>query len=198
MAPFPFFQKIDGSVFLVAGSGEIAKRKSALLQQFTQAVRILSDEELGGRTFSTDDLDGVDYCIASTDDRERNRQIAALCRQKGIPVNVPDDPSLCTFYLPSVVRRGDLVVAVSTGGKSPALAACVRRRIEGFLSEELPEDIEEILEQMGLLRKWLPGQVADGARRRKIYAAVLRELTEGTLPPAEDAVKARALALARV
>lgn len=191
MTFFPFFQDIEGKTFLIAGEGEIALRKKRLLRQFTDQIRFSGERNGELPSFSEADLEGVDFCIASTDDSAENRRIAAVCRRAGIPVNVPDDPSLCTFYLPSAIKRGDLVVAVSTGGKSPALTAHLRRRIEQHLEEDYPGNLEEILDQMGILRKWLPSMVPDGKTRRKLYSAVLRELLEGSLPASEKDIRDR-------
>lgn len=195
MTFFPFFQDIEGKNFLIVGEGSIAMRKKALLLQFTDRVSVLSDGDRKARPFSEEDLKGVDFCIASTDDSALNRRIAETCRQAGIPVNVPDDPSLCTFYLPSVIKKGDLVVAVSTGGKSPALAAHLRRRIERHLQENCPDNVEEILDQMGILRQWLPSVVPDGKKRRRLYSAILQEMMDGSLPAAEEDIRDRVLAL---
>lgn len=191
MSFFPFFQNIEGKTFLIVGKGSIAMRKKTLLLQFTDQVRVFEDGERKTGPFSQADLKGVDFCIASTDDSAQNSRIAAICHQAGIPVNVPDDPSLCTFYLPSIVKKGDLVIAVSTGGKSPALAAQLRRQIEQQLKEDYPDNLEQILEQMGILRRRLPSVVPDGKDRRQIYSTILRELLEGSLPAVEEEIRAR-------
>lgn len=140
------------------------------------------------RRFRPSDLEKADYCIASTDDSGRNHWIAALCRDAGIPVNVPDAPSLCTFYLPSVVKKGDLTVAISTNGKSPALSAHLRREIERIL----PSETEEILNRMGELREWAAENIPDTGSRRELYHSILTELLLNDLVPEKEAVLQRA------
>ena len=76
------------------------------------------------------DLTAQNLVIGATDDENVNGQIAKNARARGIPVNIVDDPAGCDFILPSVVERGDLLIAVSTGGKSPALARKVREELE--------------------------------------------------------------------
>lgn len=140
------------------------------------------------RKFTPEDLSGVDFCIASTDDPVRNHRIASLCREAGIQVNVPDAPSLCTFFLPAVVKRGDLTIAFSTDGKSPALAAYLRRNAE----ENLPDRVEEILDRMGDLRLQAQRDLEDSAARRKLYHTLLTEMLSGRLEPDERTVHSRA------
>lgn len=217
MAVFPFLQKIDGRQFLVVGDGAIAWRKAKLLCLFTDQVILLTDrtdktdradcsfrqieEQTDGgtrtpqkspvikrRRFCPSDLEKADYCIASTDDSGRNHWIAALCRDAGIPVNVPDAPSLCTFYLPSVIKKGDLIVAVSTNGKSPAFSARLRREIDQIL----PTETEEILNRMGELREWAVENIPDAGTRSALYHTILTELLLGGLPPDTETVLGRA------
>ena len=83
------------------------------------------------------------------------------------------------------------MIAVSTGGKSPALAAQLRRQIEQQLKEDYPDNLEQILEQMGILRRRLPSAVPDGKDRRQIYSTILRELLEGSLPAVEEDIRDR-------
>lgn len=186
MALFPFMQNVEGKCFLVVGDGAIAQRKIRFLRQFPCEIRLV-------RTFEDTDLRDVDYCIASSDDSRENGRIAALCRQAGIPVNVPDDPSACTFFLPALIRRGDLVIAVSTGGESPAMARLLRQQIE----EDLPDRTEEILDRMGELRRWIPLMVEKSADRAVIYREILERMMDGRLEPGRKAVRTAAMNLIR-
>lgn len=88
------------------------------------------------RPYRRGDLDGKALVVAATDDREANAAIASHARLKGILVNAVDDPTACDFILPAVVRQGEVVLAISTGGLSPALARWLRQELEGYLSDE--------------------------------------------------------------
>lgn len=151
-----------------------------------------SGVEIIRRTFSPEDLKRADYCIASSDDKKLNSQIAALCLSAGLPVNVPDDPALCTFLMPSVIKRGPLVISVSTEGASPAMSAEIRRRIEDIL----PDRTEEILDRMAEVRAWLPSHISSSKERGQLYKELLSSLLDGSLEPGEEEVRAAALARA--
>lgn len=140
--------------------------------------------EIMNRRFSAKDLENADYCIASSDSSEDNQRIAALCREAELPVNVPDDPDSCTFFMPSVIRKGNLVITVSTGGSSPAMSAVLRRKIEDIL----PPNTEEILDLMEELRAWAPTRLPRSQERGRLYAYILGRLMEGTLTPTEKSV----------
>src|SRR4029079_431905 len=89
------------------------------------------------RRFRTGDVARRVLVIAATDDPKVNRAVSAACRKRSIPVNVVDVPELCSFIVPSILRRGPVVVAVSTGGQSPSLAKALRRRLEAVLPASL-------------------------------------------------------------
>ena len=80
------------------------------------------------RVFTPSMLEGKRFVIAATDDPEANREIAALCRERGVLVNAVDDKEQCTFLFPALLKRGELTLGVSTAGASPSAAAWVRRR----------------------------------------------------------------------
>jgi siroheme synthase-like protein len=88
------------------------------------------------REYQPGDLDGFAIVIAATDDAATNAKVAREAREKRVWVNVVDEPEQCDFILPSVIRRGDVVLAISTGGLSPALARWLREELEGYLSED--------------------------------------------------------------
>ena len=141
---FPLFYQIDRCPCLVVGGGEVAARKVALLQQAGADITVISSE-LGttlrqwatenkivhlAKSFESPDLTDQVLVIAATDDAEINRLVSTTAREKNIPVNVVDNPSLCTFIVPSIVDRSPVVVAVSTGGASPVLARLIRAKLE--------------------------------------------------------------------
>ncbi|MGN0522592.1 MAG: bifunctional precorrin-2 dehydrogenase/sirohydrochlorin ferrochelatase [Eubacterium sp.] len=163
MTLFPFFEDIDGKAFLVIGGGKVAKGKVERLKQFTQNIIVvaektqISDVKVLNKKFEEADLDLGDYVICATDDRELNKRISLLCQRKSIPVNIVDNPELCTFIFPSLIKKGDLTIGISTGGKSPLTAQYIRKEIECLL----PEDIDKIIDEMGELRETLKKEIPD-------------------------------------
>jgi uroporphyrin-III C-methyltransferase/precorrin-2 dehydrogenase/sirohydrochlorin ferrochelatase len=151
MRHLPAFLDIAGRPCLVIGGGEVAARKIALLERAGGRVHVTSPELVpslsrgvaAGRirhlsdSFVPDQLDGSAVVIAATDDRALNAHVSWEARRRGIPVNVVDDPALCTFQVPAIVDRDPVLIAISTGGTSPVLARWVRRRIEGLLPASL-------------------------------------------------------------
>lgn len=151
MRHLPAFLDIAGRPCLVIGGGEVAARKIALLERAGGRVHVTSPELVPslsrgvatGRirhlsdSFVPDQLDGSAVVIAATDDRALNAHVSWEARRRGIPVNVVDDPALCTFQVPAIVDRAPVLIAISTGGTSPVLARWVRRRIEGLLPASL-------------------------------------------------------------
>jgi len=147
---YPAILLLDGRLGVVIGGGTIGERKVQTLldagarvrviaPDVTPAVRILADAgriELIERPYAPGDLAGAAVAIASTDDRTTNASVYEAAFAAGIPVNVVDDPSLCTFIAPSIVRRGELLIAISTGGANPALAVRIREQLEAEFGEE--------------------------------------------------------------
>ena len=115
-------------------------------------------------------LTGAALVIGATDNERVNTQIASDARSRGIPVNIVDKPALCDFILPSVVERGDLLVAVSTGGKSPALAAKLREDLEEMFGPEYAV----LVEILGKLRERVVAAGGSSAENRERFAAVVR------------------------
>jgi len=140
----------------------------------TEAVsRLRSSIDVVLRPWEAADLDRVWIAFATTDDPAVNAQVAREARARGILVNVADTPSLCDFIVPSVVRRGDLQIAISTGGASPALARRLRQEIEGTVGPEYAE-LVALLES---LRERIRAEIPDPRRRRAVFA----ELIDGDL-----------------
>ena len=143
----PIFLDIRGQPCLVVGGGEVAARKSALLLRAGARVTVLApalsaafDADLAAAriahraaSFRDEDLEGFSVAIAATSDDTVNRAVAAAARARRIPVNVVDQPALCSFILPSIIERAPLVVAVSSGGASPVLARLLRARLESLI-----------------------------------------------------------------
>ena len=165
----------------VAGRPE---RKAAILKEFGAAVEVVApamDPEIRGldvilhqRPFALCDLERQPWrlVVAATDDRAVNRVISEGCRKQGIPVNVVDDPELCTFIFPAIVKQQELVCAVSSGGRSPLVAQWVK----GGLQQVLPEDLGTLNEAMGQFRKALQREEPEAAKQRDRLKKKLAEL----------------------
>ena len=178
---FPFYMDISDKTFLIVGGGAVAKEKIASLRRFTDNIIVVAKEtdldegRVIRKQFEPSDLDQADFVIGATSDRKLNRQIAECCGQKGLPVNIVDDAALCTFFMPSMVKRGDLTVAISTNGTSPAYARRVREQIE----KEILGNIADILLRMGELRKTVPKRIVEQGKRKRLYQEILAELIAG-------------------
>lgn len=182
MNRFPLCINLEDKRFLIVGYGRIAKRKLKAISEFTSNIKIITkdptEEELGkgieivNKCFDEKDLEGVDFVITATGNREQDEAAVASCKAKGIPVNAADDREECDFFLPGIIKRGDLVVSVSTSGKSPAYSRHLREQIE----DVIPDNIEKILDILGKLRNTLPSKVEPQVERSKIYNYVMSKL----------------------
>lgn len=196
MAYFPFFVDLEGREGLIVGGGAVAARKVQKLLPYGPRLTVAAPEilpELGAlpgltllrRAFDPAMLEGKRFVIAATDDREANRAVAALCRERGIPVNAVDDKEQCTFLFPALVKRGDLTVGVSTAGASPSAAAWVRRRV----SEAVPEDFGALLEYLASLRPIVRARVPE-ERRANLFSRLFSLCLEGGFPLEEAGLAA--------
>lgn len=189
MTYFPFYCDIEKKKWLLVGGGRVAAGKFSRLIAFTRKITVIAPEisveikkdaasgaRLLERDFRAADLDDADIVVAATDDKALNAQIAALCRERRIPVNAVDDPENCDFIFPAIIKRGRLTVSVSTNGASPIYAAMLKRQINDSLSE----DIDIILEKMASLRKIVPERFPSLSQHERgmIYKKVLSELLE--------------------
>lgn len=196
MAYFPFFIDLKGREGLIAGGGTVALRKLQKLLPYgprltVAAPEILPEiEALPGltllcRTFAPAMLEGKFFVIAATDDREANREIAALCRERGILVNAVDDKAQCTFLFPALVKRGDLSIGVSTAGASPSAAAWVKRRT----AEAVPKNFGELLDYLASLRPVVQVRVPE-ERRAAVFSRLFSVCLEKGAPLEEAALAA--------
>jgi len=150
MGYYPVLLDLAGRRCLMVGGGSVAERRvDALLAagaqvtvispRVTQPLAALAAEGrigLESRGYREGDLAGNDLVFVATDAGEVNAAVAREARERGLWINAADDPAHCTFILPALVRRGDLTVAVATGGTSPALARAVREELEAYLTAE--------------------------------------------------------------
>ena len=150
MRYYPVFLDIAGKPAVVIGGGQVALRKVEGLLDAGAHVTVISPalhpdlEALVAagrvrhiaREYSPGDLEGCLLAFVGTDDRSVNAAVAREGKQRGVWVNAVDDPANCDFIMPGIVRRGDIVLAVSTSGGSPAMARKLREDLEEFLTEE--------------------------------------------------------------
>jgi len=143
----PVFLDIKDKTALVVGGGEVAARKVSLLLQAKAQVRVIALDicpnlktlskdgaiKYEQREYQDKDLDGCSLVYAATDNPEVNRRVSDSAKSRLLPVNVVDQPELCSFITPSIVDRSPVVVAVSTGGASPVLARLIRSRLESVI-----------------------------------------------------------------
>lgn len=179
MNRFPLCINLENKSFVVVGSGRIAMRKLAAIRQFTDKIKIITKDhikedlydgiKIQRKTFDEDDLEGADFVITATGCPAQDEAVVAICKSRDIPVNAADDRDECDFFLPGIIKRGDLVVSVSTTGKSPAYSRYLREQIEDML----PDNIEAILDILGDLRKKLPSKVDSQQERSRIYKYVM-------------------------
>ena len=147
---YPILLNIQGKKCLIVGGGEVALRKVQMLVEHGANVEIVSPTfcpELNQlvkdgtiqaihRDYQTEDLNDAFLAVAATDDIKTNEKVATEARKIGILVNVVDKPDISDFIVPSYFRRGDIIVAVSTSGRSPALARKIRGELErDFMAE---------------------------------------------------------------
>lgn len=206
MKTYPILLDLRGRRCLVVGGGQVAQRKVDGLLAADAAVTVVSPTAstalaqlaaAGGivwhpRPYGRADLDGMRLVIAATDQPDVNRQVADDARDRGILCNVIDQPAAGDFTLPSVVRRGDLVLTVSTSGQSPALSRHLRKILEGRFGNEY----EVFLRIMGAVRRRLLACEKDPATRRKLFdRLVAADLPEAIREGRRDEVEQRLSAI---
>lgn len=166
---YPIFLKLDKVPILVIGGGNVALEKVQFLFKSSPnaEVSLVAPEikseilayqgkyalKISQRKFIISDLDGFQMVIVATEDKLLNYQIWQEAKNRKIIVNVADTPNLCDFYLGSIVTKGDLKIAISTNGKSPTFA----KRFREILEEALPEEIDELLDNLQQFRNSLTG-----------------------------------------
>ncbi|MFW6189144.1 MAG: precorrin-2 dehydrogenase/sirohydrochlorin ferrochelatase family protein [Planctomycetota bacterium] len=176
-ALYPMFAELAGRGVLVVGGGSVAARKVRRLLETGARVTVVAPAVcdqvaelardgalvLHKRTYEEQDLEGVWLVVTATDDEELNRTVSEAAVDRRIFCNVVDQPHLCTFQVPALVRRGMLQVAVSTAGASPALAKRLRRELEERFGPEYAQLLVSLLE----LRRHYQREYEDDPRRRR-------------------------------
>jgi len=186
MAMFPIYLKLQGRACLVVGAGTIAAPKIESLLHAGASVTVVAPQagtaiierssrgELvwHERLFTETDLDGKFLVITATDVQQVNHTVAEAARTRNVLCNSVDDPPDCDFFYPSVVQRGDLQIAISTAGKSPALSQRLRLELE----EMLPPAAGSWLDSIGHTRERILAAYPAAEARKEAPAGTAREL----------------------
>jgi precorrin-2 dehydrogenase/sirohydrochlorin ferrochelatase len=184
MAKYPIFLDLTGRRVVIIGGGTVATRKAETilgtgarlvvvaphLDDTLRKVCAGTKAELIESKYSKDYIGGATLVIAATNDEALNKQIYKDCQQLEILCNVVDSPSLCDFYVPAVVQRGDLQIAIGTGGKSPAYAGHLRKKLEKIFTDKHGE----FLEHLEAIRGFIIEKTADASQRK----AIMGKLTD--------------------
>jgi precorrin-2 dehydrogenase/sirohydrochlorin ferrochelatase len=163
MKYYPVLLDLDDKLCVVVGGGRVAERKVRSLLQVGALVKVISPQltqslsrlkERGKiihsqRSYRSGDLHRAFLAIAATDDRRANERVFSQALRQKIPVNVVDDPAHSSFIVPSLVQKGDLLIAISTSGQSPALARALRQKLQ----KEIGAEYIYLLKLLGAVRK---------------------------------------------
>jgi uroporphyrin-III C-methyltransferase/precorrin-2 dehydrogenase/sirohydrochlorin ferrochelatase len=182
MQNYPIFVDLQNQPCLVVGGGEVAARKVRLQLSAGAKITIISprlgktiQQEMSGRIehiqreFNDSDIEGYRLITAATDNASVNRRVSELAQKRNIPVNVVDQPHLCSFITPSIVDRGTVTIAISTGGGAPVLARTLRSEIEAFIPASYGKLASAMQQKREEAKKVLP----DEDMRRRFWDKLL-------------------------
>ena len=183
MAKYPIFLELSGRRAVVIGGGAVAVRKAQPLlaagarlvivaervDDILTALCARSEAELVKSKYSKNYLAGAVLAIAATNNRQLNKQIYKDCQELEILCNVVDDPELCDFFVPAVVKRGDLQIAIGTEGYCPAYAGHLRKKLEGTFSNEHGQ----FLAELEALRKRIIKEIPDPTDRKALLGKLV-------------------------
>jgi precorrin-2 dehydrogenase / sirohydrochlorin ferrochelatase len=180
---YPIFIDIEDRSVVIVGGGNVCARKAETMMNYGAKVTIVSPEfteeierwgaagklSMRRKRYEEADLDGANIVIASTDDTTTNEQIAADCRRRRIPVNVVDVTPLCEFIVPAIIDKGSVTLAVSTGGKSPALARTLKEDLQRMIGPEYAE-VNDVL---GTLRESAKRVLPTDVDRKRFFDGII-------------------------
>ena len=183
MKYYPVHLNIENRNVLVVGGGGVGTRKVKMLLECGARVTVVSiessrelrelaesgDIDLEQRSYRSEDLNGMFLVIGATNDMKLNRRISNDAEQLNTLCNIADRPEVCNFILPSIVRREDLVITVSTSGKSPAMAKKLRKALEYQYGEEYGK----LLRLMGAVRKKLLRQAHEPEAHKPLFEQLI-------------------------
>ncbi|HUP44679.1 MAG TPA: bifunctional precorrin-2 dehydrogenase/sirohydrochlorin ferrochelatase [Thermoanaerobaculia bacterium] len=180
---YPIYLDIEDRHVVIIGGGNVCARKAETMMKYGARVTIVSPEltaeieawardgalQIRRKAYEEGDLEGASIVIASTDDACVNGRVARDCRRRKIPVNVVDVTHLCEFIVPAIVERGTIQIAVSTGGKSPALARTLKEDLQKFVGPEY----DEINELLGTLRAGAKKTLPTDIDRKRFFDGII-------------------------
>ncbi|MBS1598694.1 MAG: TSUP family transporter [Bacteroidetes bacterium] len=181
---FPVFLKLENLRLLIVGGGHVGLEKlTAVLQNAPKtSIKLVAETisteikslaarhsniELIERLYQSSDIENIDIVISAVNKKEVSAYIRDDAKEKGILINVADTPNLCDFYLSSIVKKGNLKIAISTNGKSPTIA----KRLKEEINEWIPDEMDDVLENMQTIRKGINGDFNEKVKQ-------LNELTK--------------------
>lgn len=184
MEYLPIFLQVKNRPCLVVGGGKVAARKVLMLHRAGADITVVSPslcaeiaERAGAgeithinREFRSEDMDAMVLAVAATDDMALNQRVSRLANEHRIPVNVVDNPALCSFIVPSLVDRSPIQVAISTGGASPVLARMLRSRLESLI----PSAYGRLASMVDEFRQRVKERFPDSDQRRYFWENVLQ------------------------
>lgn len=175
----PLFFNLKDQPVLLIGGGEIALRKARLLNRAGAATQVVATavhkdlpalvSHVHERPYSESDLQGKVLVVAATDDSALNETVSKACRGLNLPVNVVDQPELCTVIFPAIVDRDPVTIAVSSGGKAPILT----RTLRGMIESTIPAAYGELAKFAGSYRDKVKQSVSDMGLRRRFWESIL-------------------------
>lgn len=155
---YPINFDVDNKECLVVGAGAVAERKCLSLLEFRAKVTVIAPQATSGikklaksnkikwlkRKYKTGDIKKSVLAVGATPDRSVNKKISKDAKERGALVNIVDDPELCSFIVPSKIRRGPLVVSISTSGCAPAMSKALRIKLERIITPKLGQKVEKL------------------------------------------------------
>jgi len=183
MAKYPIFLELGGRRAVVIGGGPVAVRKAQVLLNAGARLVVVAERiddmmkalctgtkaQLVKSRYSKNYLTGAVLAIAATNNHELNKQIYKDCQELEILCNVVDVPELCDFFVPAVVKRGNLQIAIGTGGHSPAYAGHIRKKLEKIFTEKHGQ----FLAELEALRKRIIEEVPDPTGRKAVFGELV-------------------------
>jgi precorrin-2 dehydrogenase/sirohydrochlorin ferrochelatase len=179
MGYYPLLVNLSGRNCVVIGAGRVAERKARSLLECGACVKVIGPKvtpglaamasrgeiELEERRYCRGDLEGAFLVIAATDDQSVQAQVWQEAKERRLLINTVDVIDRSNFIMPSQVRRGDLIIAISTQGKSPALAARLREKLEAIFGSEYAE----LIELLGSIRDEVATRLPDPEQRKRLW-----------------------------
>ena len=203
MKYFPIFFNLQEKSCVVVGGGLVAERKIQNLRKAGAMVKVVSPRLTVGlnrlkeenkirhisRPYRSGDLKSAYLAVAATNERRTNEKVFREASTLRIPINTVDDPVHCTFIVPAVITRGDILIAISTGGQSPALAKALRKKLQQEIGPEYPV----LLKMIGAIRKKITPFGWGQKKNQIIYRRLLQEDVIGMVRQKKHAALKRLL-----